>query len=116
MDSRNRPPRGLSPPPFPRSDGRPMTRVRPLNRLRAALAGLAVVLLTFSAAGAIILMSAQVARAAAVAITGPSPTAGINQNPVLFNGTGTAGDTVTLTGSLLTASPCASGVTVDSGG
>lgn len=93
-----------------------MTRVRPLARLRAVLAGLAVVLLTFSAAGAIVLVTAQVAHAAAVVITGPSPTVGINQNPTHFTGTGTVGDTVTLTGTLLTASPCSTGVTVDSGG
>jgi len=91
-----------------------MTRTRPLARLRAVLAGLAVVLLTFSAAGAIVLVTAQTAHASAVVITGPSMTAGITQNPTVFTGTGTPGDTVTLTGSLLTASPCASGVPVDS--
>ncbi|MEO6532809.1 MAG: FGLLP motif-containing membrane protein [Pseudolysinimonas sp.] len=93
-----------------------MTRLRPVARLRAVLAGLAVVLLTFSAAGAVILVTAQVAHAAAVVITGPPTTTGITQNPTLFTGTGTAGDTVTLTGTLLTSSPCATGVTVDSGG
>jgi hypothetical protein len=84
--------------------------------VRAVLAGLAVVLLTFSAAGAIVLVTAQVAHAAAVVITSPAVTTGITVNPTLFTGTGTAGDTVTLTGTLLTSSPCASGVTVDSGG
>ncbi|HEU0205077.1 MAG TPA: FGLLP motif-containing membrane protein [Pseudolysinimonas sp.] len=93
-----------------------MTRVPPVARLRAVLAGLAVVLLTFSAAGAIVLVSAQVAHASAVFITGPSVSTGITQNPTVFTGTGTPGDTVTLTGTLLTSSPCASGVTVDSGG
>jgi hypothetical protein len=93
-----------------------MTRVRPLAHLRAILAGAAVVLLTFSAAGAIVLVTAQSAHAAAVVITGPSASAGITQNPTVFTGTGTPGDTVTLSGSLLTASPCASGVTVDVSG
>ena len=94
-----------------------MTRVRPLARLRAVLAGLAVVLLTFSAAGAIILMSAQVAHASAVVDHQPRERRpGSTRTPRLFSGTGTAGDTVTLTGSLLTSSPCATGVTVDSGG
>ena len=93
-----------------------MTRTRPVERLRAVLAGVAVILLTFSAAGAIVLVTAQVARASAVVITGPAVTTGITQNPTLFTGTGTPGDTVTLSGSLLTASPCSTGVTVDSGG
>lgn len=93
-----------------------MIRARPLARFRAVLAGVAVVLLTFSAAGAIVLVTAQAAHAAAVVISGPPVTTGITQNPTVFSGTGTAGDTVTLTGSLLTSSPCASGVTVDSGG
>jgi len=93
-----------------------MTRPRPLARLRAVLGGLAVVLLTFSAAGAIVLVGAQVAHASAVVITGPPTTTGITQNPTVFTGTGTPGDTVTLTGTLLTSSPCASGVVVDSGG
>jgi len=93
-----------------------MTRVRLLARLRAVLAGVAAVLLTFSAAGAIVLIGAEAAHASAVTISGPPVSTGIIQNPTLFTGTGTPGDTVTLTSTLLTSSPCASGVTVDSGG
>jgi len=93
-----------------------MTRVRAVARLRAVIAVLGVVLLTLSAAGALVLVTAQVAHATAVVITGPSVSTGITQNPTVFTGTGTPGDIVTLTGTLLTSSPCASGVTVDSGG
>jgi hypothetical protein len=93
-----------------------MTQVRPLARLRAVVAVLGVTLLTLSAAGAMVLVTAGPAHAAAVVITGPPTTTGITQNPTVFSGTGTAGDTVTLTGTLLTSSPCASGVVVDSGG
>ena len=93
-----------------------MTPVRPFARFRAAVAVLGVALLTLSAAGAIVLVTAQPAHAVAVVITSPTATAGITQNPTPFTGTGTPGDTVTLTGTLLTSSPCASGVTVDTGG
>ena len=93
-----------------------MTPVQPLARFRAAVAVLGVALLTLSAVGAIVLVTAQPAHATAVVITSPTATAGITQNPTPFSGTGTPGDTVTLTGTLLTSSPCASGVTVDSGG
>ena len=63
-----------------------------------------------------VLVTAQPAQATAVVITGPPATGGITQNPTVIQGTGTPGDTVTLTGSLLTSSECASGVTVTVGG
>ena len=77
---------------------------------------LGVSLLTLSAAGAIVLVTAQPAHAVAVVITGPAASAGITQNPTVVTRTGTPGDTVTLTGTLLTSSPCANGVIVDTGG
>ncbi|HEY4225295.1 MAG TPA: FGLLP motif-containing membrane protein [Pseudolysinimonas sp.] len=96
-----------------------MTRVRPFARVRAVAAALGVVLLTLSAAGAVILVTGQAASALPGDVTIDSPQAGgVFTLEMTFSGTGNPGDLVTLSegGGNQVASNCTTGVVVDSSG
>ena len=91
-----------------------MTHVRPLARLRGVVAVLGVTLLTLSAAGAVILVTGQSAAAAGEVTISSPVSGGVFTTAVTFTGTGTAGDTVTLSPTDLAPGPCVSGVVVQS--